>query len=175
MTELVTLDLATQVGWARLRGEEISYGSYLLPRTGDDIGRFLAPFHDWLKMFAADADYVFFEAPYVSGGGGGGKKTSQDTARKLFGLAAMTEYVCHVLEVRCFEENIMEITKMFCGRCPRRSPEKKALTILTCKQMGWDPKNNDEADALALLYVTIRKLKLPLQLPVGGIFGSATA
>lgn len=167
MTELIALDLATVTGWARLRGEEITYGTYLLPSTGKDVGRFLAPFHDWLMLFAADADCVVFEAPFA------GK--SQDVARKLLALAGMTEYVCYVLKARCYDEDIKTVTKLFCGRCPPRRQEKKALTILTCKQMGWSPKNDDEADALALLYVTIRKLKLPLQLPVGGIFGSATA
>ena len=163
MTEVITLDLATSTGWARLRGDEITYGTYRLPSTGKDLGRFLVPFHDWLMLFAQGADHVFFEAPYS------GK--SQDAARKLFALAAMTEYVCHKLEVNCWDENISTVTKHFCGRCPPRRDEKKALTIWTCKAMGWNPKNDDEADALALLHLAVHKLRLKVKLPVGGVFG----
>ena len=165
---LLSLDLATSVGWARLRDGRVDYGTYRLPATGPDVGRFLAAYEDWLRVAMLDGvDVCVFEAPFVSG------KTSQDTARKLLCLAGLTELICHRAGIRCFETNIKTVTKHFVGRCPPQRAEKKAATLRACRQRGWQPKNDDEADALAVLDYAVHWLRLPVKLPVGGLFGDA--
>jgi crossover junction endodeoxyribonuclease RuvC len=143
---ILALDLATNFGYARLAAGEIKYGSYRLPSTGEDVGRFLVAYEEALRgLFAPGCDLIIFEAPWV------GPQTHQNTARKLLCLAGVTEMVATRLEIACREENNATVRKFFIGKGNGKRDELKRLTIDACRARGWNPLDDDAADALALL------------------------
>lgn len=148
---LLALDLATVTGWAFWRpGADVRSGVCKLPRTGEDVGRFLCAFEDWLKPFLEleRPARVVFEAPILTAG-----KTDINTARKLMSLAAFTEVVCRRSGIRqYFEVNNATVRKHFVGVGRARDRRTlKDLTLDACRARGWDPRDDNAADALAVL------------------------
>ena len=167
--DIVALDLATRTGWARWRADaEVSHGTVTLPKTGPDVGRFLAAFDDRLvSVLALAPDVVVFEAPWV------GARTHQNTARKLMCLAGFLEFFCHRADIPCREVNNASVRKHFCGkgRAPRK--ELKHLVMQACRARGWTPANDDEADALAVLDFAAHVYALDVPWTCGALFGRA--
>lgn len=166
---ILALDLATTSGWARWRPglATPAHGILRLPRppkgmsdtaAGVEIGKFVAKYRDWLTdMLTADRpDWVVFEAPYVD------EKTHQDTARKLLGIAVVTELVCHDVAVAAFEVNNAKVRTHFIRGAFLKSDVVKRLTIEECERRGWSPDDDNAADALAVLDYGAFHLKLPV-------------
>lgn len=138
---ILALDLSTHTGWAAgPLGGRPSFGTHHLPKTGDDIGRMLVAYEDWLRAMVADVrpTHVFFEAPILS------QRTM--TARKLMGLASETERLCHRLGLPVREVNLMTVKKRFTGS----GRAEKARMIEEARRRGWDVKDDNQADALAI-------------------------
>lgn len=157
---ILALDLATKTGFAHWRpGSPVILGTKDMPKTGADVGWFLDEFCKWLRPTIASMApvRVVFEAPWI------GPQTHQDTARKLMCLAGVTEMVSRWEGALCFEANVQEVRRHFIGngRTPRKAA--KAATIERCKLYGQKPRNDDEADAFALLdyYAAIRGAQVP--------------
>ncbi len=81
-----------------------------------------------------------FEAPFVSGTG------NANTARKLMGLCWQTELACYRRQIRCMEHNNSSVKKMFAGS----GKASKDDMIDAARRLGWDPKDDNAADALGL-------------------------
>lgn len=144
MMKIGALDLSTHTGWAFGWSDgEPSFGTLDLPKTGDDIGRFIASYDEWLRaMLAVECpDVVVFEAPLLTRG-----KTTIATARKLIGLATHTELVCWQLRTRCSESNIGSIKLFFAGSGRAEKDDMKAVA----RRYGWNVKDDNQADALGL-------------------------
>lgn len=155
----MALDLATSIGWARWHSPKtVACGNKLLPKSGPDVGTFVDKFEEWLTgMLRVDQpELVVFEAPLVYEG------THQDTARKLLGLAVMTEFACKRAACRYLEVNVSDVRTHFLGtgygkHALRKPGEVKnwqavrRMTFERCKLKGWLPDTDDEADALAVL------------------------
>jgi Holliday junction resolvasome RuvABC endonuclease subunit len=168
---ILALDLATNIGFAKLIGGEVSHGSYRLPKTGEDVGRFLCAYEDWLRflMTGPHFDYVVYEAPWV------GPNTHQATARKLLCLAGDTEKSVTRLQeqgvcIQCREVNNASVRKHFIGKGNGKREELKRMTIDRCIAQGWLPKDDDDADALAVLDYACHILKQPLAKSTGPLF-----
>ena len=112
-------------------------------------------FHDcrlWLHGFLIDnptVRYVVFESPllpmFVRG------KTNKNTTRQLMGLPAIVEEYLHArggYDVR--EAEVKEVRIHFLGSNKHKREAAKALTMQKCKALGWDPWDDNAADALAL-------------------------
>lgn len=132
-------------------------GWHKMPKTGADVGWFLDAFDTWvvgLLDFHQPA-LVVFEAPWVGSKidqqTGRVSQTHQDTARKLMCLAGHTEFVCRRAAIECREANNATVRKHFAGKGRAPRAELKRLTIEACRRRGWEPENDDEADALGLL------------------------
>ena len=95
-----------------------------------------------------------FEAPWVGG------NTHQNTAYMLFGLAAVSELVLAKREVRCFRMNNAGVRKHFIGVGRGTRKDLKRRTLQRCAEIGWKPKDDNEADALALLDAALATPKL---------------
>ena len=167
--DIAALDLATRTDWARWGpGAAVRHGSFTLPSTGPEVGRFLAAFDGRLaSVLAVMPDLVVFETPWV------GPATHQATARKLMCLAGFLEFFCHRAAIPCREVNNNTVRKHFCGKgnAPRR--EMKALVMQACRARGWQPANDDEADALAVLDFAAHACRLDVPWPCGALFGRA--
>jgi Holliday junction resolvasome RuvABC endonuclease subunit len=141
LPKILFLDLATRAGWCVGAPDETPrYGTKVLPSTGEDIGRFAAAYNEWLlDMITLESPgLVVFEAPILAG------RTNLTTARKLTGLAWHTEFVCNLRQVRVREHHLQSIKKMFAGS---GRADKDAM-IAAARRLGFDPKDDNQADAL---------------------------
>lgn len=172
---VLALDLATCTGFAlgSLADGVIEYGSHRLPKTGEDVGLFLIHHRDTLDRLIARTkpDELIFESPALFGA----KKTTLATLRKLYGLAGVTEMVAMEAGITCFEENIETITTHFLGKgpgVPRRGDARKEATVKRCRERGWPTRDDNQADALALLDLALA-LKDPARaMDATPLFGS---
>jgi hypothetical protein len=157
ITSIMTLDLATSVGWSRWTSpDRVECGTRLLPRG--DVGLFFDAFESWLGdvLEQSPPGICVFEAPLVYAG------TNQTTARKLMGLACFAEFICRRAGVQSLECNVMDVRTHFLGlgwgkhllRKPGEtstSQTAKRMAFERSRNRGWNPQTDDEADALALL------------------------
>lgn len=168
LPKILALDLATRLGWACGRPDgEPSYGTKVLPSTGEDIGRFAEAYNEWLlDMITLESPgLVVFEAPILAG------QTTLTTARKLTGLAWHTEFVCRLREIRCAEHHLQSVKKFFAGS----GRADKAAMIAAARRQGWDPKDDNAADALGLWACAVHQ-KCPQhaqRFMLGGLGGRA--
>ena len=150
---ILSLDVASSSGWAYGGpGEVPQHGSFLLPSTGEDLGRYGVEFLQWLtaKLVELQPREVVFEAPILP------RQTNLNTTRKLHGLALLVEVACALKGVPCSEIGNSEWRRQFLG--PYYPPkacrdELKRAVIAACRNMGWNPRGDDDADALGILHV----------------------
>lgn len=97
-------------------------------------------------------EHVFYEQPLrpevLTG------HTNVDTLRVLAGLAAHAESFAAALGCRSIQAvHQASWRKHFIGRMPRGTKTKawKDYAMERCRQYGWKPRRDDEADALGLL------------------------
>jgi crossover junction endodeoxyribonuclease RuvC len=147
---LLTLDLATRVGWTCGKPEDtrFSSGTHTLPSTGEDIGAFLEAAEQWLEGTLNGVAQCVFESPILP------RLTSIATCRKLYGLAGLAELACHRRHIRCMELSNATV-KAFMG--VRKAPgcrDLKAQMIDAVALHGYQATTHDEADAIAIrLYI----------------------
>lgn len=151
---LLALDLASRVGFAWWDGEEdlLASGAFRAAPKGLGTRLFLEQWSATLGEVLANArpTHIVFETPWV------GPKTHQETARKLLGLASELERVCyarHIPEANIYEVNVSAVRKHFTGRGRAKGGRKetKEMVLRECWRRGMRAKDDDEADALAIL------------------------
>ncbi|MGH6967777.1 MAG: hypothetical protein ACREEN_01555 [Stellaceae bacterium] len=150
---ILALDLATVTGWAHgFPGAVPVSGSVRIGREGSSVEVFLSAFYQWLDETLArcPARIFIFEAPFIRDG-----RTSGDTARKLqslAGIAGMLAYDRGFPPERICEADSVQVCKAFTGRGHFKGDRdrKKLLVMNRCRELGWEPTDNDAADALAL-------------------------
>ena len=148
---ILALDLATKTGWAcdGPEGRPMS-GVLRLPKSGGDaadgyeFGMAYCRLEQFLiGRFRIDRpDIVAMEAPIP----GGHVKTTYVTMRLLYGLPAVTECVCTRWGIPIREIRVQAVKRHMTGngRC-----DKQAV-IKMCRLFGWDPEDDNAADALAV-------------------------
>jgi hypothetical protein len=150
---LLTLDLASSLGWScgEPADQSFSYGRHQLPKTGEDIGDFLYHYRGWLHPALDGVDLCVFESPVLP------RTTSLATARKLYSQAGMTELVCRDRKIKCMEVNLQSI-KTFMGVDRTRGADQKASMVDCVKRYGYEPENDDEADAIAIRLFVLHRM-----------------
>lgn len=143
MRPILALDISSSTGWAAgAANGEPDYGRfYPAHYQGEDIGLLLETFGLWLDgmFWKHEVGHVVFEAPYYQG------KDAID-ARKVICLAGEVERRAFVRDVTYTEIDISTNKKFFAGN----GRASKYQMTLAARSYGWDPKNNDESDALGL-------------------------
>jgi hypothetical protein len=151
--KILAIDQATATGWAFGDiGGVISCGSFA--SIGLNRGEKLVAFGRQLAALVNDLspDLLVFEEP-VNGLG------SFEARRWLMALAGQIEVVCETLGVPYCEEHNMRIKghalgqhRAFQGgnKSQKQKAGKQAM-IDAARARGWNPKNDNEADALFLL------------------------
>src|ERR1700674_5794277 len=156
---VLALDIATVTGWAHdseAPGIPIS-GTFRSPSPrgnyadgeGFDFGVTFCGYRQWLSGLIAltKPETVAFEAPLSIVHGASSKvRTNQSTIRVLFGLAAITEELATSLSLSVCEANVQTVKKHFAGRGFASKDEMMAR----CRQLRWEVKSHDAADACAL-------------------------
>lgn len=150
--EILFLDLATTLGWAEgVPGEKPRYGGHRLAPPSSAQRAVFGGMIQWLgtRLQAFRPRVVVYEAPRDPRHMG--KATNFDTARSLIGLCAVVEGVCDrmgVYDVR--EADVNEIRKHFLpAGSPRTGSAVKRAVIQQCRRFGYDPADDNVADALA--------------------------
>lgn len=162
VTHMITLDLATRIGWTagRLDAARPAFGDHVLPSTGEDIGAFGEAYADWFVKFVQRTDGLYsdtrvvFEAPILP------KETKLITIRKLHGIAFYTEVLCHELGLDCSEVHLQQVKRFWAGH---GRADKDAM-VVAAQGFGFNVENHDQADALAVRFYTISR-EHPEQLP----------
>lgn len=146
---ILAFDLATQTGYCYGAHDECpSLGHFRLPKTGEDVGAFLDAGERSLDdlMQVVKPTIVCFEAPILP------PTTAIRTVRKLHGLAGMLELVCHRRKVECVEVSVTAVKKVLTGS----GAAKKEQMVEAARAMGFDPRVEDEADALGVWIAVVR-------------------
>lgn len=146
---IVALDLASATGVAAWAPGEARPRCTTVQMKDGDIGVFLSSWHNWLSGFLdlEQPEWVYYEAPWI------GPSTSQTVAEKLMNLAGHTAFVARRHNCLYKPVNNAKIRKHFLALKPgeEKRDQIKTMTVLTCQKKGWAPRNDNEADALALL------------------------
>ena len=144
----LALDISTHCGWALGRdGDErpvLCYGTFDLGRMANGLGRIASclagSIGDTITLYSPVQCII--EAPLPQQ-----KHDTQQIARLLIGLALVAEMVCFEYGVTCTEEFPGNARKLVLGT----ANVKKDGIISWCRSQGWDPPDDNAADALLLL------------------------
>lgn len=147
---ILCFDLATRIGWAWAEDKAAPvHGVHRLPSTGDDLGRFLHAARQWIdgKITEVEPHLIVYESPILR------MATQLATLRKLYSLASIAELVAIDRCVKVEEAALGKIRTNFlgAGNCPRESVAIKRAIVHRCRERGWHPQDDNDADALALL------------------------
>ena len=163
---ILALDSARETGWAHLYADgSVVSGTKILGPKDMNIGPVLLNFDAWLsrRICRFEVRHIFYEAPWVN------KFTQQATVLYLFGLAGQIELAG--FRNRAIVKPVLNarFIKHFTGGAPRDRKARKARTIAECIARGFNPKDDNEADALALLDFGCHDLHVEA-LPPGPLF-----
>ena len=154
----LALDLATVCGYAILRSDgRIESGSEKFnPKTGEGQGARWTRFRAWLveAKNTHDVDRVAYEL--VVGGVPG-----QVYAAQIYGgFVAILQAFCEHHRIPYTGHHVGTIKKAWTGN----GAAKKALMVARCKELGFTPRDDNEADAIALLHVELGRVPaLPIE------------
>ena len=149
----LALDLATRLGWAigHTTSSTPQSGSYSLPKTGEELGPFFAAYHNWLIdiLNKNNIEIIVFEAPMPTQMG----RSTIATTLKLQGLCVHTEFVGYMKKIKTFQVSASTWKKQLTGtgRVSKPKPGNGEYPVTTaCRQRGWAPRCDNEADALGV-------------------------
>jgi len=164
---ILALDLARVTGWAlgRVYDRTPQSGAIVLTRPAASAGLLLRQYRYWLieMMGKHRPDVIVFESPmlpmHMSG------RTNATTIRNLIGLCAVTEESTYQTGIDVREARVADVRRHFLGSVRIKRTAAKAMTIAACRRLGWEPKDDNAADALALWHyqASIFEPKLSMQ------------
>ena len=147
LPSILALDLASTVGWAAESQGAIQYGSRQFDIT--DFGGLCWRFEKWLAdmILEHEPGIVAIERPFYRGAG--------STVYLLGGMAFVAQGVAYGHELERREQPVMSILRWLAGKVrlgPRTAT--KAAVIEAVRRRGYQPEDDNQADALALLLYT---------------------
>ncbi len=155
---ILSLDVATKCGWAvDGPGGKPRLGVFNNPSAGRGRGPVCLHFSNWLYPFAkaCNPDMIVAEAPAFGGktkldeeGKQTGFVMSAAVAGLLIGLETQVEVVAASLNVEFRSAHVQTVRRHFVGNGRPKNP--KAVVMARCRQLGWDPPDDNAADAAAL-------------------------
>lgn len=163
---ILAIDIGSQMGWATInRAGVIRSGSeaFQTAKHGGHGSRFLA-FMSFLNQLKIDQDgfhAVYFEDVK--------NHTGTLAAHSYGGFLAILQVWCKVNNVHMTPFGVGKIKQTWAGK----GNADKSKMIAAARQRGFTPKDDNEADALAILslacYTEGRPFPLPTQKPEGAL------
>ncbi len=145
---LLALDLASKTGFALAAHPDAApiHGSKRFSDGAEPLGRVLFKYWRWLNDMRAvhRLARVVYEAPINASG-----HTTEATTAILRGLVSTTALWCEMAGVPCVPGHLSSVRASFCAKGWRG--DAKAAVIEACRMRGWEPVDDNAADALALL------------------------
>jgi hypothetical protein len=150
----IALDPATNCGWAAWAPgmEKPASGSFELPSDDDDLGRCGYQLHVNLQKLETVHGFerVYYEAPLAPSQVMG--QTQLKTIAKAFTIAGHIESYCYAKNLRCRVVHQASWRRTFLGRGTGVNKDTfKNWSRERCRQLGWNTRTHDEADALGIL------------------------
>lgn len=145
MPSILALDLGTSCGWAllTLAGKTCSGVQSFKPGRFDGGGMRYLRFTRWLEEITAGVDRVVFEEVR--------RHVATDAAHVYGGLMAHLTAFCEAHGIPYEGVPVGTIKKFATGK----GNADKAAMIAAARARGFDPKDDNEADALALLHFVV--------------------
>lgn len=160
---------SSAIGWALgAPGSTPSFGTFVPPKAKEkeDYAPFLVAAHDWLQEAIVEhgVTHLSFEEPFMPRAGVKWAKkgprpfpvayveTNVHTLRKLYALAGIIEFVTAERAIECSESNIGRWRSWFLKGQPKPKGTKalKRAVMDRCAEYGWQPRNDNEGDALGI-------------------------
>lgn len=173
--EILALDLATRVGWcAGTVDGPLSYGSFRCAPEGSQSAAIFGGAMKWLaeRVLAFKPRIIVYEAPIDPRML---KKINKDTIRRLNGMPAVIEAVAHnlgVYDVREIETG--DLKHYWHNRRNLKREQVKRLTMEKMRSLGYDPQDEDAADAIAVHRYMAAVLVPELRLEASPLFKPGT-
>lgn len=146
---ILALDLGTTTGWATCGKDGLRSGSQCFaPKTGQGRGARWIAFRAWLAELSRSGerfDLVVVERVV--------RHVSSDSAHVYGGLLAHVEAWCEAHGFRLEAESPGTIKKFATGK----GNADKAAMLEAARAAGYSPRDDNEADALHILRLAIRK------------------
>ncbi len=166
---VLCLDAASTTGWARWDGPgQVVHGRWKLP-DHHHYGRRFAFFLTWLDKHIQEngVRLVGYEQPFI------GMKTNRAAIKTVVGVEVMIDLACAKNQVPVRPLNNRSVRAHFLGSYKAKRAALKAATIAQCQRLGWKPRDDNEADALACLHFLLCKEKIDHGLPLGPVLAAA--
>ncbi|MFK4534325.1 hypothetical protein ABIA00_002508 [Bradyrhizobium ottawaense] len=170
---ILALDLASRTGWACgfPHEDKPRSGSVRFAREGASLGAIYAGCRQWLADFLAtepDVRLIVFEAPMAPQHMAG--FTTAHIIRVLIGLCAIVEECGHAGGYDMREAKVSDVRQHFLGTNRIKRKEAKSATIDACTRLGWAPRDDNAADALALWHYQASLLEPKLAVQTSPLF-----
>ena len=142
VTSVLALDIATNTGWASHISGRRASGVLNLPTA--DYGAMGARFSGWLAdEIYEGVDLLVIERPTFS--------RITDSSYRCDGLCFLAHQTAFLHDVDRREVRPKEWRKAIYGKGGMNTLEAKKFAMVWAREMGYDPKTHDEAEALAIL------------------------
>lgn len=175
---ILALDLSTHTGWTHdgPAGRAPFMGTKHLPSIdgndadGYDYGTCAAAFVRWLHEMidVVQPTLIGYEAPMPQQAGRM-QRSREWIVRMQYGLPWDVEGICSDRGITCHERNIRAVKKFWTGDANASKP----AMIQRCRQLGWDPKDDNQADSAALWSLLKSTEDKGFQYATGPLFDTA--
>lgn len=135
---ILALDLGTNLGFASLKDDKISSGFIKL--KNNKTGERFSDFFNFLNGFK-DAEKIYYERVY--------RHLGTDAAHIYGAFQGILEMFCLKNNIELFFFGVSEIKKYIANK----GNANKKEVMDSINKLGYNIKNDNEADALALLYL----------------------
>lgn len=141
---VLCLDLGTQMGWAGYRtGLPVKSGTESFAvKTGESLGMRYVRFRNWLDLALRSfggINIVYYEKVH--------RHSGTQAAHVYGGLEATLATFCETFNITYQGVGVGAIKKHITGK----GNANKSAVIKAVKNLGFDPKDDNEADALAIM------------------------
>lgn len=171
---ILALDLATVTGWAcGLPGERPLSGSVRFGKSSPTHGEIAANAIAWMlgKLDDLKPTVIVYEQPLPPNFTGG--NTTLNTSMVLMGLPFLLSGIAYKLGIfNVASARVSDVRTFFLGG-NLKSAEAAKLTLQRCISLGFDPGDDNEADALALWCYQCALVRPELAHKLTPLFGGA--
>lgn len=127
-------------------------GAFALPSSPDELGRVGYRLHVELAQLQTVHGFqrVFYESPMAPSHNAG--FTNMRTIGLVLAIASHIESYCYAKNLRCRQVGMGSWRRTFLGKgAGEKSATFKAWSRERCRQLGWNVRSHDEADACGIL------------------------
>jgi len=146
--KILALDLATKCGWATWKDKKIKSGTEdFVNKKFDGAGMRYLKFSRWLTENHIDTDMVIYEGVRMHLAG------AIDAAHVYGGYMAALQTWCEENGIPYTAEGVSTIKKAWTGK----GGANKDAMVHEARERGFNPIDDNEADALAILHLGMDK------------------